>query len=112
MSPTPSPDNAPPDGPHAESGPAAVYVTEVLVHGGILHATAETLELLHDFFSDTDPVVRIQLGRFLIAYRAEQDTGDPCIEAAILLYELTEAADLLHTLAGDTVRKHRPDKQR
>jgi hypothetical protein len=47
-------------------------------------------------------VVRTHLGSFLIAYHPEQDTGDPGMEAAILLNELTEAADLLHTFAGDT----------
>jgi hypothetical protein len=101
MSPAPSQDNAPPDRHHAEPGPAAGFA-EVLVYAGILHATAETLELLHDFFIDADPVVRIHLGRFLIAYHSEEDTGDPGMEAIILLNELTEAAELLHAFAGDT----------
>jgi hypothetical protein len=101
MSPAPSQDNAPPDRRHAESGPADGFA-KVLVYAGILHATAVTLELLHDFFIDADPVVRIHLGRFLIACDPQEDTGDPGMEAIILLNELTEAAVLLHTLAGDT----------
>jgi hypothetical protein len=96
----PAPDHAPADHPDADSGAAAGFV-EVLVYAGILHATAETLELLHDFFSDTDPIVRTHLGRFLIDCHSDENAGDPSIEAAILLNELTEAADLLHTLAGD-----------
>jgi hypothetical protein len=57
-----------------------------------------------------DPVVRTYLGRFLFAHHPDEDTGDPGMEAIILLDELIEAADLLRTL-GDTVRKHGPDKQ-
>jgi hypothetical protein len=30
----------------------------------------------------------------------DEGTGDPGMEANILVHELTEAADLLHTLAG------------
>ena len=99
MNPTPSPHNAPPDHPPAESGPAPGHFTEVVAHAGILHATAETLELLHDFFSDVDPAVRTHLGRFLIARHPDEDTGDLRMEASILLNELTETADLLQTLA-------------
>lgn len=60
---------------------------------GILHATAATLELLHDFYSHADPAARTHLGRFLIACHPDQDTGDPAMETAVLLNELTEAAD-------------------
>jgi hypothetical protein len=71
------------------------------VYAGILHATAETLELLHDFFTITDAAVCTHLGRFLIARHPDEDTGDPGMEANLLVQELTEAADLLHALAGD-----------
>jgi hypothetical protein len=71
-----------------------------VVHAGILHATADTLELIHDFFDDTDPAVRTDLGRFLITRHLEDDIGDPTMEANLLLHELIEAAEQLHMLAG------------
>jgi hypothetical protein len=74
----------------------------VPVFAGILYATAAALELLHDFFTDTDPAIRTQLGRFLVARQSDDDTSDPVLEATILVQDLAEAADLLHTLAGDT----------
>ncbi len=73
--------------------------TEVPVAAGVLHATADLLELLGEFITDTDPAVRLQLGRFLAA---RQPDLDPVMEATLVAHELTEAADLLHTLAGDT----------
>jgi hypothetical protein len=73
--------------------------TKVPVAAGVLHATADLLELLDEFCADTG--VRAQLGRFLVA-RAPDTDPDPSMEAAIVARELTEAADLLHTLAGDT----------
>jgi hypothetical protein len=84
-----------------QAGPARGYFTEVPVYAGVLHATAETLELLHEFFTNTDPAVRTSLGRFLIAHQPDDDTGDPGIQATILVNELTEVADLLRTIAGD-----------
>jgi hypothetical protein len=72
------------------------------VYVGILHATAEALELLYDFFSNAEPTVRIHLGRFLTSCHPDEDTGDPGMEANILLNDLTETADLLHALADDT----------
>jgi hypothetical protein len=91
----------PPDQPPAASGAATDYFTQVAVHAGILHATAETLELIHDFFNHADPVLCVHLGRFLIARRPDDDIGDPTMEAIILLNELSEAADLLQALAGE-----------
>jgi len=40
--------------------------------------------------------------RFLIACHPDEDTGDRGMEATIRLNEVTETADLLHTLASDT----------
>jgi hypothetical protein len=74
--------------------------TEVPVTAGVLHATADLLELLGEFLTGVDPAVRLQLGRFLAA-RAPDEDPDPVMEAAIVTRELTEAADLLHTLAGE-----------
>lgn len=77
------------------------YFTEVIVHAGVLRGSAETLELLEEFFTEADPAVRTALGRYLIARANEEDTTEPGTEAAIVLYELTELADLLRSLAGD-----------
>lgn len=74
--------------------------TEVPVAAGVLHATADLIELLGEFLTGTDPAVRTQLGRFLAARLPDEDP-DPGIEATIMLDQLTEAADLLHALAGD-----------
>jgi hypothetical protein len=74
--------------------------TEVPVAAGVLHATADLLDLLGEFLAGADTEVRTQLGRFLAA-RAPDDDPDPGMQAAIVLHELTEAADLLRTLAGD-----------
>jgi hypothetical protein len=77
------------------------HFTEVPVEAGILRAAADLLDLFQDFFTDADPAVRARLGRYLIARHNEEDTTDAGTEAAILIGQLTEAADLLHTLAGD-----------
>jgi hypothetical protein len=100
---TPTPEAGLPAGRDQAGVPPAVtgYLTEVPVAAGILRATAEILELLGDFFTGTDPTVRTQLGRFVNGREPDEDTGDPVMEAAIILHELTETADLLHTLAGD-----------
>jgi hypothetical protein len=74
--------------------------TEVPVPAGVLHATADLLELLGEFCTGADTEVRARLGRFLAARQPDDDL-DPGPEAAIVLTELTEAADLLRTLAGD-----------
>jgi hypothetical protein len=50
--------------------------------------------------------VRARLGRYLIARHNAEDTTDAATEAAILIGELTEAADLLHSLAGDDRPEH------
>jgi hypothetical protein len=90
--------------PTTPSGPRPAVTgqfTEVPVAAGILRAIAQTLELLGAFFTNTDPAVRTQLGRFVISSQPDEDTTDPGVEAAIVLHELTEAADLLRALAGD-----------
>ena len=71
---------------------------EVPVAVGVLRATAHLLDLLAEFLAGADPAVGIFLGRFVIA---GQPDADPAVEAAIVVQELTEAADLLHALAGD-----------
>ena len=85
---------------------AADAFTEVPVAAGVLHATVDLLELLGEFLAGTDTAVRLQLGRFL-ATRALDEDPDPAIEAAIVTRELTEATDLLRSLAGDT-GQHKP----
>jgi hypothetical protein len=80
--------------------------TEVPVHAGILRANADLLDLFQEFFTDADHALRVQLGRYLIARHNEEDTTDAGTAAAILIGELTEAADLLHTLAGDDTQQH------
>jgi hypothetical protein len=72
----------------------------VTVYAGILLATAQTIDLLHDFFTASDPALRTHLGRFLTNREPDADTGDPGMDANLVLHELTEVADLLRTLAG------------
>lgn len=74
---------------------------EVPVHAAVLRATADLLDLLNDFFANADPAARAQLGRYLVDRNGHQNTGDSTIEAAVTLVELSEAAELLHTLAGN-----------
>jgi hypothetical protein len=73
---------------------------EMPVAAGVLHATADLIELLGEFCTSADPAVHTQLGRFLAARQPDADP-DPGIEAAIMLDELAQAADLLRALAGD-----------
>ena len=77
------------------------HFVEVPVHAAILRATADLLELLGDFFAETDPMIRTRLGCYLIDRYGEEDTTDSVTEAIVMLAELGEAAELLHTLAGD-----------
>jgi hypothetical protein len=72
---------------------------EVPVAVGVLRATARLLDLLAEFLADADTAVRTDLGRFVVAGQSAAAT--PVVEAAIVVHELTEAADLLHALAGD-----------
>jgi hypothetical protein len=87
------------------------HFTEVPVHAGILRANADLLDLFQEFFTDAEPVVRTQLGRYLIARHNAEETTDAATEAAILIGELTEAADLLHSLAGDNSPEHDHEEQ-
>jgi hypothetical protein len=73
--------------------------TEVPVAAGILHATADLIDILSDFLNHADPTIRAQLGAYLIGHRDIDTTRNPPLAAAITLAELDEAADLLHTLA-------------
>jgi hypothetical protein len=85
----------------SEDPPTSGLFTEVQIYRGILLASTEQLELLAEFLTTTDPVVRAHLGQFLIAHDNDQDATNPGIEAAILINELTEAADLLRAITGD-----------
>jgi hypothetical protein len=76
-------------------------LTEVPVQAAVLRATAGLLELLGDFFTDTDPTVRTKLGTYLICRYGEENTTDGITEAVVMLGELSDAAELLHALAGD-----------
>ncbi len=106
--------SSPPGRSRRDHNITADPLTEVTVYAVILHDTAEFLELLHGFLTDAQPVVRTQLGHFL----TERQPGtDAAIETAITLHELTEVADLLHTIAGcpadilepNSESCHRPD---
>lgn len=79
------------------------HLTEVPVHAAVLRATADLLELLGDFITETDPVIRTRLGCYLIDRYGEENTTDSLTEAVVMLGELGEAADLLHALAGDDI---------
>jgi hypothetical protein len=72
---------------------------EVPVAAGILHATADLIDVLSDFLNDADPTIRAQLGAYLISHGDIDTTPDSALAAALTLAELDEAADLLHTLA-------------
>jgi hypothetical protein len=100
MNTTPEYHHAPSQHIQTEADGADTYFAEVTVYAGVLLATAEMVELLHDFLAASDPALRTHLGRFLAARHPDDDSGNPSMEANILLHELTEAADLLHTLAG------------
>jgi hypothetical protein len=75
--------------------------TDVLVAAGILHATADLIDVLGDFLNGADPAIRAQLGAYLIGHGDVDTTRDPALAAAITLAELDEAAGLLHTLADN-----------
>ena len=74
---------------------------EIPVHAAVLSATADLLDLLRDFFTSTDPATRTQLGYYLIDHHGDATITDSAIEAAVMLQELSDAAELLHALAGD-----------
>jgi hypothetical protein len=74
-------------------------LTEVPVHAAVLDATADLLDLLSDFFTDTDHATRSRLGCFLVDRYGQENTTDSVTEAAVMLDQLSEAAELLHALA-------------
>jgi hypothetical protein len=76
-------------------------LVEVPVHTAVLSATADLLDLLDDFFTGTDPAIRNQLGSYLVDRYGQEHTADSVTEATVMLQELSEAAGLLHALAGD-----------
>ena len=76
-------------------------LVDVPVHAAVLRATADLLDLLSDFFTGTDPATRTRLGSYLVDRYGQENTTDPVTEAAVMLEELSEAAELLHALAGD-----------
>lgn len=96
-------------GPAENPSIATGHLTEVVVYAGIPHAAAELVELLHEFFTSTDADARTQLGQFIADRRP--DTGDPATAAAITLHELTETADVLHTLAGHSTQATDTDNE-
>lgn len=74
-------------------------LVEVPVHAAVLRATADLLDLLNDFFTGADPATRTQLGRYLVDRHGQDNTTDSTTEAVVMLAELAEAAELLHTLS-------------
>ena len=78
--------------------------TNVPVAAGILHATADLIDVLGDFLNHADPAIHAQFGAYLIGHHDVEATSDPALAAAITLAELDEAADLLHTLADSACR--------
>lgn len=74
-------------------------LTEVPVHAAVLDATADLLDLLSGFFADTDHATHARLGCYLVDHYGPENTTDSVTEAAILLEQLHEAAELLHALA-------------
>ena len=85
-------------------------LNEVPVHPAVLRATAHLMELLSDFFT-TDPAIQISLGTFLIDHHGAHATTDPIAEAVIMVSDLSDAAELLHALAGDYNTGTAPDQQ-
>ena len=67
--------------------------------GAVLDATADLLNLLSDFFTGTDSATRPRLGGFLVDRYGPENTTDSVTEAAVLLDQLSDAAELLHALA-------------
>jgi hypothetical protein len=85
------------------TNPAGDPLAEVAVAAGVLQATADLLAHLAEFF-DNHEQARWQLGLFHATNHLkdfEQDgIGDPRIEGALTVHQLTEAAELLHDLAA------------
>jgi hypothetical protein len=75
--------------------------TEVPVQAAVLRATAHLLELLGGFFATTDPAIQLSLGSYLIDRHSALAGTDSITEAVIMLNDLSDAAQLLKTLAGD-----------
>ena len=76
-------------------------LTEVPVQAAVLRATAGLLELLGEFFTATDPTILSRLGTFMIDRHGKENTTDTLTAALVMLGELSDAAELLHALAGD-----------
>ena len=108
MNATPEHHHEQPERVHHETNSADTFFAEVSVYAGVLLATAEMVELLHDYFAASDPALRTDLGRYLIARNPDEDTGDPTMETNILLQGLTETAELLHALVRDVGGNDRP----
>jgi hypothetical protein len=75
-------------------------LTEVPVQAAVLRATANLLELLDGFLATADPAIQLSLGCYLIDRHGDEAT-DSITEAVIMLNDLSDAAELLHALAGD-----------
>ncbi len=71
------------------------------MHAAVLDATADLLDLLSDFFADIDLATRSRIGCFLVDRYGPENTTDPVTETAVLLEQLSEAAERPHALAGD-----------
>ncbi len=108
MNATPEYHHDQPEHVHNETDSADTFFAEVSVYVGVLLATAAMVELLHDYFAASDPALRTDLGRYLIARNPDEDTGDPTMEANILLQGLTETAELLYAVVGDVGGNDRP----
>jgi hypothetical protein len=67
----------------------------------VLSSAAALMELIHNFLTNAGPVLHADLGQFLMA-RQTALSVDPMIEAALLLNELAEAADLVQALADQS----------
>ncbi|GAA2470997.1 hypothetical protein [Winogradskya humida] len=91
----------------SDPGPADA-LTEVPVNAAVLDATADLLDLLNDFFTSTDFATRSRLGCFLVGRYGPENTTDSVTEAAVLLEQLGEAAELLHSLADHSGADDRP----
>ena len=79
-------------------------LTEVPVAAGTLDSTADLLDILHDFLASAGPAIHREFGACLLGNRDIAGTKDPTLATAIMLANLDEAADLLHTLAGSASR--------
>ena len=79
-------------------------LTGVPVQAAVLRATAHLLELLGEFFANADPAIHLSLGSYLIDRHGEETTTDSIAEAVLMLNDVSDAAELLHALAGDYYR--------